>query len=373
MMKFFTSEGGLNKQDIKKVLDYAKNHKKNTFVDKTFDKTDFLTDYSTALISLIRQKTALQSPLSGMKIIVDAGNGCGGFFVDKVLKTLGADTAGSLYLEPDGSFPNHVPNPENSEVMKNFAIHVLENKADLGIVFDTDVDRAAIITANGVSLSRSRLIALMSDIILSEHPSSCIVTDSVTSKSLTEFINKRGGIHHRYKRGYNNVINEAKRLNEEGKPCYMAIETSGHCALKENGFLDDGAYLTIKALIKYSQLKLKGLDFDDLLKDYQDPAEEIEFRPEFLTEDFVSYGNQLLNDFKSFVPTVSGWSIVEPNYEGVRINCDKTSGDGWALLRMSLHDPVLPINIESDSPGGANIIKNKLLEFLQNYKLKING
>ncbi|MHC5840120.1 phosphomannomutase/phosphoglucomutase, partial [Streptococcus pyogenes] len=73
---------------------------------------DILTPYSADLVEKIRQGSGVDSdkPLAGMKIIVDAGNGAGGFFADSVLEVLGADTSGSQFLEPDGSFPNHIPN-----------------------------------------------------------------------------------------------------------------------------------------------------------------------------------------------------------------------------------------------------------------------
>ena len=82
-------------------------------------------------------------------------------------------------------------------------------------------------------ISRNKLVALMASICLQEAKGSYIVTDSVTSSGLKEFIEEKGGVHHRFKRGYKNVINEAKRLNEEGIDCPLAIETSGHAALRE--------------------------------------------------------------------------------------------------------------------------------------------
>ena len=107
----------------------------------------------------------------------------------------------------------------------------LDNKGDLGIIFDTDVDRAAIVGPNGRPINKNALIALISTIILEEHPQTTIVTDSVTSNGLASFIKAKGGIHHRFKRGYKNVINEAIRLNEEGRESHLAIETSGHAAI----------------------------------------------------------------------------------------------------------------------------------------------
>jgi len=175
--------------------------------------------------------------------------------VSKVLDQLGADTTGSQFLEPDGHFPNHIPNPENKEAMASIRDATLRTKAHLGIIFDTDVDRAAVVDMAGNEINRDRLIALIAAIILEEHPHSTVVTDSVTSNGLADFIAIKGGRHHRFKRGYKNVIDEGIRLNKEGTECHLAIETSGHGAVKENYFLDDGAYLVVKILIKMAKMK----------------------------------------------------------------------------------------------------------------------
>lgn len=189
-----------------------------------------------------------------MKIIVDAGNGSGGFYAEKVLKNLGADVEGSQFLDPDGMFPNHIPNPENKEAMDSISKATVNSNADLGIIFDTDVDRAAIVDSKGMEINKNSLIALISNIVLRENPGSTIVTDSVTSIGLNEYISEHGGVHHRFKRGYKNVINEAIRLNNEGISAPLAIETSGHAALKENYFLDDGAYLVSKIIINAAKM-----------------------------------------------------------------------------------------------------------------------
>lgn len=119
---------------------------------------------------------------------MDAGNGVGGFYADKVLTPLARTPPGSLYLDPDGSFPNHIPNPELPEAMDGMIRAVKERKADLGVVFDTDVDRAGAVLAGGEALNRNRLIAMLSAILLEEHPGTAIVTDSITSTGLGEFI-----------------------------------------------------------------------------------------------------------------------------------------------------------------------------------------
>ena len=132
-----------------------------------------------------------------MKILVDAGNGAGGFFATSVLEPLGADTTGSQFLDPDGTFPNHVPNPEDPAAMSATIDAVLANNADLGVVFDTDVDRSGIVDAQGRAVNKNKLIALMAAVTLRAVPRSTVVTDSVTSQHLTAFIEGLGGKHMR--------------------------------------------------------------------------------------------------------------------------------------------------------------------------------
>ena len=103
--------------------------------------------YARHLREKIKREVGGEAPLSGLKIVVDAGNGAGGFYADDILKPLGADISGSQFLEPDGNFPNHQPNPENKEAMASVCRAVRENGADLGIIFDTDVDRSSAVDA----------------------------------------------------------------------------------------------------------------------------------------------------------------------------------------------------------------------------------
>jgi phosphomannomutase len=372
-IKFFTSEGGLEKKDITRILELAALDVKPT-AKKTGNESQFdlISAYSQFLVTTIREQVNhpknYDTPLEDFHIIVDAGNGSGGFFVEKVLSPLGADTEGSQFLEPDGMFPNHIPNPENDVAMESIEKAVLLNKADLGIIFDTDVDRSAAVDHTGTGINRNRLIALIATIILEEHPGSTIVTDSITSDGLTEFIEKElGGKHHRFQRGYKNVINEAIRLNNAGEECWLAIETSGHAALKENYFLDDGAFLITKLLVKAALLRQEGETLLSLTKKLRMPKESKEIRLKIKVADFKAYGNKVIADLTEYVKGFEGWHIVPNNYEGIRVSCDKNSGNGWFLLRLSLHDPVIPLNIESNQAGGVQTITDKLSSFLKSY------
>ena len=365
--KFFTPEGGLEKGDIKQILEFAEGDKTTALEAGSLVQGGFMDAYAAILADKIRAATGEQKPLEGFKIVVDAGNGAGGFYVDKVLKPLGADTEGSRFLEPDGSFPNHIPNPEDKEAMESIMEAVRETNADLGIIFDTDVDRAGAVLSDGSELNRNRIIAMLAAILLREHPGTTIVTDSITSSGLAKFIEEKGGIHHRFKRGYRNVINESIRLNNLGQDSQLAIETSGHGAFKENYFLDDGAYIVTKLLIELARGKKEGYKLESLIASLEEPAESLEFRMNILVEDFKTYGQEVIDKLNAYAATKEGWSLAPNNFEGVRVNLDEAHGNGWFLLRLSLHDPLLPLNIESNSIGGAKTIAAELAGFIANF------
>lgn len=372
-MKFFTRQGGLESSEIKELLTSAAAGVSPAEKAGRLHSLDIITPYAHHLRRCIIEGVgAGEKPLSGLKIAVDAGNGAGGFFAGKVLAPLGADITASLYLEPDGHFPHHIPNPENAEAMEAIRTATVEGGCDLGLIFDTDVDRAGAVEADGSELCRNRLIALIAAIIAEDAPGSTVVTDSVTSDQLGEFITTRLHCrHHRFKRGYKNVINEAIRLNAEGTRCELAMETSGHGALRENYFLDDGAYLATKLVIRYARLHREGKSFANLLQGMREPLEACELRLPLPGEDFKTDGKAVLGALEEYAAE-KGWQLAPSNYEGLRYALPQYNG--WFLLRMSLHDPLMPLNIESDLPGGVSAILEELRPFLLAQKaLDLSG
>lgn len=369
-LKFFTREGGLEGSDIEEILEYAQNGESPAENScGKIRKVDYMTDYAKGLCKKIKEEVNAEDyehPLKGFKIVVDAGNGAGGFYADKVLSVLGADTTGSRYLEPDGMFPNHIPNPEDATAMASICEAVKEANADLGVIFDTDVDRGGAVDSKGNEINRNLLVAVAAAIALEGNEGGTVVTDSITSSGLKEFIeNTLGGQHYRYRRGYKNVIDKALELNAQGINCPLAIETSGHAAMKENYFLDDGAYLCTKIIIKAAQLRKEGKELDELTAALKEPVESKEVRFKILESDFRACGEKIINDLTAYAMAQNGWNVANDNREGIRVSFDKDNGDGWFLLRLSVHDPIMPLNIESDSVGGVDIIYNKLNEFLK--------
>lgn len=379
-LKFFTKDGGFSGNDIKEILEYAQNNPyKITDVSLNIEKLDNMKKYCSDLCDMIKKGVNAENydrPLENLKIVVDAGNGVGAFYAEKVLMDLGADINGSRYLEPDGRFPNHIPNPENKEAMKSIAEAVEKSGADFGVIFDTDCDRAACVDRNAQEINRNKLVALASYIALKDNKGGNIVTDSVTSDGLAEFIEKDlSGVHHRFKRGYKNVIDEAIRLeNEENKNAPLAIETSGHAAFKENYYLDDGAYLITKIIIELAKLNREGKSIESIIENLKTPVEEKEIRFTIKLDDFRAYGLSVIDDFKTLCENTESITVSPVNHEGVRVNFNSAMGDGWLLLRMSVHEPLLVLNCESNKEGGVNQMLAFFKEFIEKYeKLDFSG
>lgn len=370
-LKFFTSNGGVEAAEVAEILSGAENKIYSEGKSGTVENYDFMPEYAGILKDLIKKEVNsddYERPLKGKKIIVDAGNGAGGFYAYDVLKPLGADISGSRYLEPDGYFPNHIPNPENEDAMKSACEAAIEAGAELGVVFDTDVDRAGAVDSRGREINRNKLLALAAAIITDGKKDSWIVTDSVTSDGLKEFIEKDLHSHHyRFVRGYKNVIDEAVRLNRKGLDAPMAGETSGHIAFRENYFLDDGAYLITKIIIKSAVLSKQGRTIDELISNLKEPTESKELRFDISASEFKNYGNTVIKSIEDYCASHSDWIMAKDSHEGVRVKLILPELDGWFLLRVSVHDPVIPLNIESNAVGGALKIAEKVYGVMKDF------
>src|SRR5699024_5991593 len=365
-LKFFTKEGGAEHEDMEKIIEYADSGVASQG-EGHLEDIDLISYYADDLVQKIQEGTGLEKPLEDLHIVLDAGNGAGGFFAADVLEPLGAKTTGSQFLDPDGYFPNHIPNPDNSEAMASIQGAVLKNKADVGIIFDTDVDRAAVVDDSGEFINRNNLIALLAQIVLTDEAGALIVTNSPTTSHLKSFIQNLGGKQYCYISGYRNVINKAIELNEDGTSTPLAIETSGHAAFRENYFLDDGAYVVAKILMLLPELNQKGQKVGDLIKELKQPVEAQEVRFTILDEQYQEYGHQVIGDLEEFVARTLGFDREPDNTEGIRVNVSEGFGSGWFLLRMSLHEPLLVLQVENDHEGSNHKVFQQLAKFFEKY------
>lgn len=367
-IKFFDVHGGLEHDDITDVLKIAQEKSVSGKADFA-GSYNLLETYAAHLKDTIAKELGAkdgEKPLSGLHIVVDAGNGDGGFFVDKILQPLGADTEGSAFLEPDGMFPNHIPNPENKDAMNAIQNATTSSKADLGLIFDTDVDRMSAVFSDGTEVNRDSIIALFSAILAPAFPGSTIITDSVTSDRLAFFLEKKLGLKHlRYMRGYKNVINKCIELNSKGEVSPLAMETSGHGALKDNYYLDDGSFLAVKLIVALAKAKKENKKIEDLISELPPAGVEGEYRFKIKTEDFKAYGKEVLAAFKK--RSEEKKLDLPESYEGIRISFHDSNAEGWMLLRLSLHDPVMPLNVEGKTQKDKDAIIAVAKEMLAGF------
>ena len=382
-LKFFTKFGGFDKKDLVTLVEYAKEQAQywhdqgilppTSGKDAVFcsEWVNHMPHYASTLKDAILNQVngSSDKPLEGLKIVLNAGNGSGGFFND-VLKELGADVKDSIWLEPNGEFPaGYVPNPESSTMIDETTRVCEMANADIGILLDTDADRCGFVVPRVVNedgtrsdyeaLNRNRLIALLSVIFSESSPGCAIVTDSVTSEGLETFLQQDLGLQHvRYLKGYANVINKARELTESGEAnAEMAIETSGHCAMQENDYLDDGTYTACKIVGLLARISKENKSLLDLISNLTEMAEEGELRMELLDESLES--TSIVFDFAALEieqlcesvgseddAAVASWSLDTDNLEGVRV---RTGNGGFFMLRKSLHDPVISLQVEGAS------------------------
>ncbi|KAK7362540.1 hypothetical protein VNO77_04656 [Canavalia gladiata] len=403
-LKFFTKKGGLTSPEVEEICDKAARKyanrmaKVSTMLSVLPTKVDFMSTYAEHLREIIKERINhplhYDTPLQGFQIIVNAGNGSGGFFTWDVLDKLGADTFGSLHLNPDGMFPNHIPNPEDKTAMALTRAAVLENSADLGIVFDTDVDRSGVVDNKGNPINGDKLIALMSAIVLREYPGSTIVTDARTSMALTRFITDRGGQHCLYRVGYRNVIDKGVQLNKDGIETHLMMETSGHGALKENHFLDDGAYMVVKIIIEMVRMKLAGSDegIGSLIKNLEEPYESVELRINIISElrHAKAKGSEAIETFRKYIEEgrLKGWELdscgdcwvsegclvdtndtpapIDAHMYRAKVSNDEHGQHGWVHMRQSIHNPNIAVNLQSSAQGGclsmARVFRDEFLK-----------
>lgn len=364
-IKFFTAEGGVNSRQLDEIIARAeRGESSDVSKHSTILRKDGLRLYCDMLCDVIRKGTGNFKPLKDMKIVVDAGHGAGGFFATRVLQPLGADVSESQFLEPDGNFPAHAPNPENPDAMDSLKNKVLESGADLGVIFDADVDRCAVVSSDGTEINRCSFIALASAMVLPNHPGATIVTDSVTTEGLRKFIESRGGHQKRFRRGYRNVIDEAKRLISEGVDVPLAIESSGHAAFADNYFLDDGAYFIARLLVEYAKLRADGHSLTDMIADLHTPLEEADIRLDLIGYDWRDMVEKIIPRLSALSERIL--KIPDESYEGIRAYIQHAHG--YFIVRASVHDPVLPIYIEADKEGGALSVAKFLYSFLKGFR-----
>jgi phosphomannomutase/phosphoglucomutase len=265
-----------------------------------------------------------------VKVVLDAGNGCGGLTAPNLLRDLGAEVI-ELYTEPDGTFPNHHPDPTVVANLRDLIATVKAEKAELGVSYDGDADRIGVVDEKGNVIWGDQLMILFSREVLKKQPGATIIFEVKCSQALPEEIEKYGGRPIMWRTGHS-LIKE--KMKEEHAP--LAGEMSGHLFFADEYYgYDDAVYASgrmIRLLADSTQTISEMLA--EVPKYYSTP----EIRTDCPDEEKFALVAKLADYFKQHYDVI--------DVDGVRV----LFGDGWGLVRASNTQPVLVLRFEARTP-----------------------
>ena len=262
-----------------------------------------------------------------IKVVVDGGNGCFGIVGPDLLKKLG-QTPIELFSEPDGTFPNHHPDPTVSEHLTDLIKKVRLENAELGIGFDGDADRIGVVDEKGNILWGDQLLTIFARDILSRNPGATIVGEVKCSQNLYKDIKKHGGVPVMAAAGHSLIKN---KMRETG--ALLAGEMSGHICFADNYYgFDDAIFAACRVLQIVAQSNKK---VSEMLADLPETAYTPEIRIDCPDDQKFKIVRELTEIFRE------KYDVVD--IDGVRVNFD----DGWALIRASNTQPVLVLRLEA--------------------------
>ncbi|RJQ19425.1 MAG: phosphomannomutase/phosphoglucomutase [Nitrospiraceae bacterium] len=321
-------------QDIRKIID-AHDFKNGS---GTVGSYPVIEDY----IEFLKDKFP---SLSGIRVVVDAGNGTGGLVAPEIMRALGAEVI-ELYCRPDGRFPNHHPDPTVEEYLTDLIAKVKEVQAHVGIGYDGDADRIGAIDEDGNIIWGDKLMIIFSRDILKDNPGAKIIGEVKCSQTLYDDIAAHGGVPIMWKTGHSLIKEKLK------KECaLLAGEMSGHLFFAHRYFgYDDAIYASLRLL---QIIKEAGAPYSTakLLRDvpYTVATPEIRFDcPDDIKFAIVEKARQAFNEYESIT------------IDGIRIKFD----DGWALVRASNTQPVLVLRFEAKTESRLKEIRGIVEERL---------
>lgn len=293
-------------------------------------------------MAAISTKVTISRPL---RVVLDAGNGLSGKFVGPVLEKLGIDLY-CLYCEPDGTYPNHLPNPEDPEMTNDLEAKVLELGADLGLAFDGDSDRCGFIDDHGHHIAADRLLALLARDLLSRHPGASVVFDVKASQALPDEIKKYGGKPVMWKSGHSLM---KQKMNEIG--ALLGGEVSGHLFIGENYYgFDDAPLVALKTL---EIIAASGKTISELFEEIP----KLVATPEIILPAPDSVKFAIIDEIKD---------ELQEKYEVVDVDGARAIFEnGWGLVRASNTQPAITMRFEAYT-------RPQIVEYMKIFKRQLD-
>jgi phosphomannomutase len=308
---------------------------------------DLLADYAAYLRELVDV-----SGIRRLRVVVDAGNGMGGFTVPAVL----GDAAGlpalpldidALYFELDGTFPNHEANPIDDENMRDLQARVRETGADLGLAFDGDADRCFVVDERGEIVNPSTLTGLIASRELAKHPGSTIIHNLITSKAVPEVVLECGGVPVRTRVGHSFI---KTTMAETG--AVFGGEHSGHFYFRDFWRADSGMLAALHAIAALGETA-PGTTFSSLLAPFDRYVASGEINTEVADQAAVTREIR-----EAFV--ARGITDID-DLDGMTV----TGGDWWFNVRPSNTEPLLRLNVEAGDEAQMVLLRDEVLAMMR--------
>jgi len=298
-------------------------------------------DYFQAVKSLVTLPRRLT-------IVADAGNGIAGVYAPELLRQIGCDVL-ELHCESDGTFPNHLPDPEDPKNVVDVQAKVVEVGADLGLAWDGDADRVGVIDERGRRHEADLILVLLARDLLSRHPGAKIVFDVKSSQSLIDDIRQHGGEPVMWKTGHSHL---KRKMRDDG--ILLGGEVSGHMFFAENYYgVDDG----ILAAAKILEIVARAAGPASWLFD---SIPHLHATPEL----------------KAMCPDAEKFRVVEELVAELKTRYDTVDIDGarvlfpsggWGLVRASNTNPYLTLRFEARTEAEIAAMKSAIYDALRRY------
>jgi len=309
-------------------------------------RLDLITEYQDYIAGNVR----FTRPV---KVVIDAGNGTGGFVAVPLFRKMGAEVI-DIFCEPDGRFPNHHPDPTLPEAMDKLIAKVAETGAELGIAYDGDADRIGVVDDAGRIIWGDQLLIVFARDILPSRPGAAVISEVKASKVLYEEIERLGGKPIMWRTGHSLI---KKKIKEENAP--LAGEMSGHIFFNDRWFgFDDAIYASARLIeiLSRSEEKLSAM-MAGLPKTFATPEIRI------YASDEVKF--KIVEEVRKAL--AARYPVID--IDGVRAIFPR----GWGLVRASNTQAVIVLRFEADTEADLAAIQKEVRGLLQQVINKLGA
>ena len=318
------------------VRDGAPMAMRNVGVEKTQNMLEEYVDHLLTLVDV--------SSIRPLKIVIDAGNGMGGYTAPAVFQRLNAEVI-EMYFELDGTFPNHEANPIEPSNLVDLQKAVKKHKADIGLAFDGDADRCFLVDEKGALVNPSALTALIATRELAKNPGASIIYNLISSRAVKEVVEESGGTAIRSRVGHSYI----KKLMAETNAVFGG-EHSGHFYFRDFWRADSGMLAALHAIAALGESK-KSLS--ELLKTFNRYHSSGEI-------------NSTVKDAASAMKKIeeiygSGDGVEVDHLDGLTVS----HADWWFNLRASNTEPLLRLNVEASAKSRMESVRDDVLNTIR--------